>query len=94
MWGSYWEDGHWGYSCCHSLIKMSYCTGLSGRIARKVITMIILIIIMMIMMTEWESVAVTWSEGRREGGGRSEITGPAAQGETRATEKEREEEEC
>lgn len=46
------------------------------------------------MMIEWESVIATWSEGRREGGGRSEITGPAAQGETRATEKEREEEEC
>lgn len=56
--------------------------------------MIVLIILMMMMMIEWESVAVTWSEGRREGGGRSEITGPATQGETRATEKEREEEEC
>ncbi|EDV20114.1 Pre-mRNA-splicing factor SLU7 [Trichoplax sp. H2] len=27
VWGSYWKDGRWGYACCHSFIKMSYCTG-------------------------------------------------------------------
>lgn len=30
VWGSWWEDGHWGYKCCHSLIKNSYCTGELG----------------------------------------------------------------
>ncbi|CAB4401295.1 pre-mRNA-splicing factor SLU7 [Rhizophagus irregularis] len=28
VWGSYWADGQWGYKCCHSFIKNSYCTGL------------------------------------------------------------------
>uniref|UniRef100_A0A1I7XGV3 Pre-mRNA-splicing factor SLU7 n=1 Tax=Heterorhabditis bacteriophora TaxID=37862 RepID=A0A1I7XGV3_HETBA len=27
VFGSYWVDGQWGYRCCHSLIKNSYCTG-------------------------------------------------------------------
>lgn len=27
IWGSYWKDGNWGYKCCHSLVKQSYCTG-------------------------------------------------------------------
>ncbi|XP_043196909.1 pre-mRNA-splicing factor SLU7-like [Amphibalanus amphitrite] len=31
VWGSYWRDGHWGYKCCYSLIKNSYCTGEAGR---------------------------------------------------------------
>lgn len=31
VWGSYWKDFKWGYSCCHSLIKQSYCTGAVGR---------------------------------------------------------------
>ncbi|XP_039630176.1 pre-mRNA-splicing factor SLU7 [Polypterus senegalus] len=31
IWGSYWKDGRWGYKCCHSFIKMSYCTGEAGR---------------------------------------------------------------
>lgn len=35
VWGSYWEDGQWGYACCHSFIKGSYCTGESGKLARK-----------------------------------------------------------
>ena len=30
VWGSYWIDGSWGYKCCHSLIKNSYCTGTEG----------------------------------------------------------------
>ncbi|ORY04997.1 hypothetical protein K493DRAFT_275392 [Basidiobolus meristosporus CBS 931.73] len=28
VWGSYWEDGNWGYKCCHSFIKNSYCVKL------------------------------------------------------------------
>mmetsp|Transcript_8679 Transcript_8679/g.22403 ORF Transcript_8679/g.22403 Transcript_8679/m.22403 type:complete len:551 (+) Transcript_8679:68-1720(+) len=28
VWGSWWEDGVWGYGCCHQTIKNSYCTGL------------------------------------------------------------------
>lgn len=31
IWGSYWKDGYWGYKCCHSLVKQSYCTGDAGR---------------------------------------------------------------
>ncbi|RHZ75558.1 hypothetical protein Glove_212g27 [Diversispora epigaea] len=30
VWGSYWVDGNWGYKCCRSFIKNSYCTGLAG----------------------------------------------------------------
>ncbi|XP_022828174.1 pre-mRNA-splicing factor Slu7 [Spodoptera litura] len=31
VWGSYWHDGQWGYKCCHSFIKMSYCVGEAGK---------------------------------------------------------------
>ncbi|GBP90284.1 Pre-mRNA-splicing factor SLU7 [Eumeta japonica] len=31
IWGSYWKDGQWGYKCCHSFIKMSYCVGDAGK---------------------------------------------------------------
>ncbi|KPJ16200.1 Pre-mRNA-splicing factor SLU7 [Papilio machaon] len=31
VWGSYWRDGRWGYKCCHSFIKMSYCVGEAGK---------------------------------------------------------------
>ncbi|XP_052754839.1 pre-mRNA-splicing factor Slu7 [Galleria mellonella] len=31
VWGSYWKDGQWGYKCCHSFIKMSYCVGEAGK---------------------------------------------------------------
>ncbi|XP_030639790.1 pre-mRNA-splicing factor SLU7 isoform X2 [Chanos chanos] len=31
IWGSYWKDGIWGYKCCHSLVKQSYCTGEAGK---------------------------------------------------------------
>ncbi len=27
IWGSFWQNGKWGYKCCHSFIKNSYCTG-------------------------------------------------------------------
>ena len=30
VWGSYWKCGEWGYKCCHSLIKNSYCIGEKG----------------------------------------------------------------
>ncbi|XP_076240381.1 pre-mRNA-splicing factor Slu7 [Calliopsis andreniformis] len=30
VWGSYWQAGKWGYKCCHSFIKNSYCTGEAG----------------------------------------------------------------
>ena len=29
VWGSYWEAGHWGYSCCRQFVRNSYC--LAGR---------------------------------------------------------------
>ena len=38
-----WETPHfislfaysWGYSCCHSLVKFSYCTGVAGQEAER-----------------------------------------------------------
>ncbi|XP_064255753.1 pre-mRNA-splicing factor SLU7-like [Passer domesticus] len=30
IWGSYWK-GRWGYKCCHSFVKHSYCTGETGK---------------------------------------------------------------
>ncbi|RKP05039.1 Pre-mRNA splicing Prp18-interacting factor, partial [Thamnocephalis sphaerospora] len=26
VWGSYWEEGRWGYKCCRSFLKNAYCT--------------------------------------------------------------------
>ncbi|MCJ1337684.1 mRNA splicing protein [Bachmanniomyces sp. S44760] len=31
VWGSWWKDFQWGYACCHSTIKNSYCTGEEGK---------------------------------------------------------------
>merc|ERR1712037_353939 len=31
VWGSWWSEGRWGYKCCHSTMKQSYCTGDSGK---------------------------------------------------------------
>uniref|UniRef100_A0A1B0GEA1 Pre-mRNA-splicing factor SLU7 n=1 Tax=Glossina morsitans morsitans TaxID=37546 RepID=A0A1B0GEA1_GLOMM len=28
VWGSYWNGGRWGYKCCKSFIKNSYCVGI------------------------------------------------------------------
>lgn len=33
VWGSWWASFQWGYSCCHSTIKNSYCTGEQGKLA-------------------------------------------------------------
>lgn len=33
VWGSWWKDFHWGYACCHSTVKNSYCTGKEGKLA-------------------------------------------------------------
>ncbi|RFU34464.1 hypothetical protein B7463_g1863, partial [Scytalidium lignicola] len=33
IWGSWWSDFKWGYACCHSLVKNSYCTGEAGKSA-------------------------------------------------------------
>ncbi|KAL7274078.1 mRNA splicing protein [Rhizina undulata] len=30
VWGSWWENFKWGYACCHSTVKKSYCTGKEG----------------------------------------------------------------
>lgn len=35
VWGSYWNAGSWGYKCCCSTIKESYCTGQAGIEAAK-----------------------------------------------------------
>ncbi|XP_014208085.1 pre-mRNA-splicing factor Slu7-like [Copidosoma floridanum] len=31
VFGSYWSEGQWGYKCCHSTIKNSYCCGEAGK---------------------------------------------------------------
>lgn len=31
VWGSFWKDGVWGYKCCESTIKNSYCVGDNGK---------------------------------------------------------------
>ena len=31
VWGSWWQNFTWGYRCCHSTVKNSYCTGEEGR---------------------------------------------------------------
>jgi pre-mRNA-processing factor SLU7 len=31
VWGSWWKNFTWGYACCHSTVKNSYCTGDQGR---------------------------------------------------------------
>ena len=31
VWGSWWHDFRWGYACCHSFVKKSYCTGEEGK---------------------------------------------------------------
>ena len=30
VWGSWWKNFQWGYKCCHSIVKNSYCTGEEG----------------------------------------------------------------
>lgn len=31
IWGSWWRDGTWGYACCHSSLRNSYCSGDAGK---------------------------------------------------------------
>ncbi|KAK2753715.1 mRNA splicing protein [Onygenales sp. PD_40] len=31
VWGSWWSNFAWGYACCHSTVKNSYCTGEEGK---------------------------------------------------------------
>ncbi|KAM7540997.1 hypothetical protein Aperf_G00000028068 [Anoplocephala perfoliata] len=38
VWGSYWYAGQWGYRCCHSLIKESYCTGDKSKANNSLLT--------------------------------------------------------
>ena len=33
VWGSWWRSFQWGYACCHSTTKNSYCTGEAGKAA-------------------------------------------------------------
>ncbi|KAL8781509.1 MAG: hypothetical protein Q9213_005982 [Squamulea squamosa] len=35
VWGSWWKNFHWGYACCHSTVKNSYCTGEEGKEASE-----------------------------------------------------------
>lgn len=35
VWGSWWENFQWGYECCHSTVKNSYCTGEEGKVASE-----------------------------------------------------------
>lgn len=38
VWGSWWSDFRWGYACCHSMVKNSYCTGEKGKEAYEAST--------------------------------------------------------
>ena len=31
VWGSWWSNFQWGFACCHSTVKNSYCTGDAGK---------------------------------------------------------------
>jgi pre-mRNA-processing factor SLU7 len=31
VWGSWWSDFTWGFACCHSIVRNSYCTGEDGK---------------------------------------------------------------
>ena len=33
VWGSWWRDFQWGYACCNSTVKNSFCTGEEGKLA-------------------------------------------------------------
>ncbi|CAK7215600.1 mRNA splicing protein [Sporothrix eucalyptigena] len=33
VWGSWWNNFQWGYACCHSFVRNSYCTGADGKAA-------------------------------------------------------------
>ncbi|CAG9466178.1 unnamed protein product [Pedinophyceae sp. YPF-701] len=35
VWGSYWADGQWGFACCRSTVRSSYCTGAAGIEAKE-----------------------------------------------------------
>lgn len=35
IWGSYYNQSKWGYACCHSLTKQSYCVGEKGKQLNK-----------------------------------------------------------
>lgn len=35
VWGTWWKDFQWGYLCCHSTVKNSYCTGEAGKQAEQ-----------------------------------------------------------
>ncbi|KAI9715423.1 MAG: mRNA splicing protein [Chrysothrix sp. TS-e1954] len=35
VWGSWWKSFQWGYRCCHSTVKNSYCTGEEGIRAQE-----------------------------------------------------------
>jgi pre-mRNA-processing factor SLU7 len=35
VWGSFWAAGAWGYACCRSTVKSSYCTGAAGIAAAE-----------------------------------------------------------
>lgn len=35
VWGSWWHDSQWGFSCCHQTVKNSYCTGKAGETVSK-----------------------------------------------------------
>ncbi len=33
VWGSFWKEGQWGYACCKSTVRNSYCLGKSATAA-------------------------------------------------------------
>jgi len=37
VWGSWWHDGDWGFACCHSKVRNSFCTGEEGKAAARMV---------------------------------------------------------
>jgi pre-mRNA-processing factor SLU7 len=37
VWGSWWHNFQWGYKCCHSTLKKSYCAGEAGKTALRTV---------------------------------------------------------
>ncbi len=35
IFGSYYAEGKWGFKCCHSFVRNSYCTGAAGKQATE-----------------------------------------------------------
>ncbi len=63
VWGSWWSNFQWGYGCCHSTIKNSYCTGEEGKQAFQELSKIRTGAALEEMPLRKE---IEWNEGQRD----------------------------